>query len=508
MGHRLVLPVRVGVRTDGRSLLRVELTVEDGDRPRVSDRVSLARRSFHFDLPSVWRLEDTHPDLVAIALLLCVRPFAPERLHLPFAVSRRLAEAASTSLGIDVGPVDEQLEPRVPSDGRPGLAFSGGVDSVAALTVMPDATASVFLDRRHPIEEPARWSIYNPAAARAAVETLRDRGRQVVAVGTDLEHIRKPVGFPVDLANAAPLALLADLLGLDAVAWGTVAESSYRTGHLRFAEYYGRPAYTEWASLFAAVGLPILNVVAGVSEVGTSKLVLSEGYLGIAQSCIRGIPGRPCRNCWKCFRKSLLDAALTDRWPAYGELDELFRISEARYQLTKNPVKHENVLAWTVQRYGGDHPLMLLLRERLAATSLDLSHLEHWYVPASEPWPEKYRADVIARLDAKLGRMDEAGEERVRSWDLRPLLDESRDRRSTTFSELLDARALTRQPTTSLWAVEPEPTLQELRSRADEDAAQLDDLERRTAKMRDRRANIERSRSYRLAQRFAGRGTS
>lgn len=402
-------------------LFTIAYEPEDAEPQAIREGVSMASRAADFVMPSTWQADETHPDLLALGSLLSVRPFISRRLHLARGVSQPFADVARSRSGVEVGPIDQDLQPRQVGRGVPGLAFSGGVGSVAALLAMPDDTVSLFTDRLPPTGGAASVSLYRPDAARAACRALRDRGLRVIQVPTDLEHLRSPIGFATDLADAVPLVLLADLLHLDAVAWGTVAESAYRIGHRRFQPYHERAAYREWAELFAVVGLPIVNPVAGVSEVGTSMIVRESGWSAVARSCIRGTVSRPCQNCWKCFRRTLLDAAISGRWPSDPEISELFAIKEATHQRSRIPIKHENVMAYLCSRYPGDHPAMLRLARRVRAEELDLSYLDRWYAPSSLTWDEKYGPEIARRLDNSLGRMTTEQEGRFESWDMSPL---------------------------------------------------------------------------------------
>jgi hypothetical protein len=431
--------VRVVEDVEGR-WLRWRFELGSADR-EVAGRARMARREVGFELPVPWDVEGWHPDLRALAVLLTVQPFLGGRLELPVGVSRQLAAAVFKAFGVELSPVDRALSVRSVRGGVPGLCFSGGVDSTAALWVMPKETVSVFLDRAAPEGEPVR-SLYDPSAARYACSQLVDRGRRVVSVSTDLEHVRDPIGFPVDLSNAVPAVILGDVLQLDAIAWGTIAESSYRIGHLAYQAYYRRSAYTRWAPLFASAGLPVLNPVAGVSEVGTSQLVIDSPLGDLAQSCIRGRVGEPCRNCWKCFRKTLLDSALRGVWPSDRELDDLFRIRDARKYLAQNPIKHENVVAYAAGRYPGRHTLLRLLARRVRAEEHELSHLERWYGPSSSPWPDRYRAAVEGRLDGTLGRMSADEEGRLEAWDLSADVgDARREAFAAAYDRLITAHA-------------------------------------------------------------------
>ena len=105
-----------------------------------------------------------------------------------------------------VGPIDEGLDPWKPGkNSRPGLAFSGGVDSTAALALMPATTAPIFMDR--PIRSK---SLYDKDAVRHSCLEVERLGYDMHVIQCDLEYVRNPGGLPVDVANSVPAVLMAD----------------------------------------------------------------------------------------------------------------------------------------------------------------------------------------------------------------------------------------------------------------------------------------------------------
>jgi hypothetical protein len=403
--------MRVSTVREGRRLSFVLTPADDDPTERPAARM-VAHRA-EVVLPE--EIPAPHPDLVALAALLVGGGFVGRTLTVDQPVSAQFAAAVLASSGTEVGPVGDVAPRTPPAGGRPGLCFSGGVDSTAALSVLPAETELFFLER---IPQPGKdWtSMYRKEAALESCRAAREDGWTVHAVQTDVEYLRDPVGFPVDLSNGLPAVLLADARGLDALTWGTIAESAYRLGGAAYDDYGTRAAYTRFAAIFAAVGLPILNVVAGVSEVGTSLIVLNSPHGSAAQSCMRGGVGAPCRRCWKCFRKSLLDASFTGAWPDDTELDRMFTLKEPRKFLHKVPVKHEDVLTFLTSKYTGSHPLMLALRRRVGGDRVDVDWLTRYYRPSLDLLPEKYRADVEQRLRRYMEPMTPAEEEQFRAW--------------------------------------------------------------------------------------------
>jgi hypothetical protein len=397
----------------GGASLTFEPTPED---PMVRGHASLTGRSMRIKLPVRIGRKDVHPDLEALAVVLVVSPFAGGTLTVNRPVSTAMEVAVARAFKFRIQPVDPELAPRArPTPGTPALAFSGGVDSSAALLVLPDHTVLGFM-RRIPLPGGESSTLYREAAALHACASLQVQGRTVHIYETDMEYIRNPVGFPTDWANASGLVLLADHLRLDSISWGLVAESAYRIGHEVYKDWASRRA--AWSRIFAAAGLHFNAPVAGVSEVGTTTIVAASPIAGIVQSCIRGGVGAPCGNCWKCFRKSMLDAARSGNWPADEELDRLFAVRDVKRTLAKFPIPHEDVIGWIAGRYPGKHPKMRLLRERAVPQGQTFSWLERWYSPSAELLDARVRDVVEARLDRHMGRMTAEDEAEFQAWDM------------------------------------------------------------------------------------------
>ena len=402
------------------STLTLDLAAEERDG-LIKERARLTGTSVRFRVGVPLGPDDVHPDVEALLALLVVQPFSGPSVTLSRGVSTGFATAVDAAFGKQLAPIDPSLDPRrAPTPGLVGLAYSAGADSTAALAVLPPDAVAFFLRRADP-PGGRRPSLYSDAAALHAVGELERRGRQVRVVESNVERVRDPVGFTSDWVTGAGAILLAERERLDSLAWGLVAESAYRIGHEHYLDW-GERQRAGWGPVFAAAGLPMCQVVAGVSEVGTAAIVRRAPEGDLAQSCIRGTVGRPCRNCWKCFRKLLLDAALSDDWPGAAELDRLFRVRDARKMLAKYPIKHEDVVAWTAGRYRGDHHLMLLLKARTRAEDLDLDWLTRFYGPSLDLLPAQHRPMVAANLARYLDRMTAQDEAVMRAWDMAPLL--------------------------------------------------------------------------------------
>lgn len=398
---------------------RVTFTLEPGAAERTGRRVELARRSASFllDVPP----GQVHPDLLVVSALLCARPWVQRSTPFSCSVpaSRELADAVRSGPRLRLAHVGEGSPRPAPQDGSPGLCFSGGTDSVAALVLMPGTTQSYHLSRQTP-EGERRATMMDGRAALQSCEVLRRHGRPVTVVPSDVEYLRNPTGFPHDLTTAVPLLLHADVHRLDAVAWGAPLEATYRLQRGRFRDYAQSPFVAEWGPVLAALGLPVCVPVAGVSEVVTSAIVHHDPLGEAAQSCVRGPRlGRPCGRCPKCTRKTLLAATVSGRWPGDRALERQWRDREARQHLLAEPMKVEPVLAHGVHRYlaqGGRSDLLRLVAAKAGPDPRDW--LVRSYEPALQLLPERYRPAITEEVHRFAPPMSADEEAAVRAYDV------------------------------------------------------------------------------------------
>ncbi len=412
--------MRVDIRTS-ESLFTFSFALEEGERRTGPTKKGLvdyvARGDCRFDLPEGWRSGCVHPDLLAAVALAISNHVVGERLLLNSPVSAALHEKVKEVFGFRLEPVDPALEPRTaPANSRPALCYSGGVDSTAALQLAPSDTVCVFLERVEPPDE-SRGGKYQKEAALTACALLRELGRAVLAVQSGMEDVRKPTGFANDLTMAAPVMLLADHLGIDSIAYGLIMESAYlKQGH-RFRDYARTKHFLRYGGVAETVGLPFNLVTSGLSEVVTSRLVLQSPYHHVAQSCVRGSFAEPCMCCWKCFRKRMLESVLLEETLPAHVYDRMFAIPDVHKELAKVPIKHENVMAFIVQGYQGDHPEMLRWKQTLGTDDLDLRWTTRWYPKSEEVLADKYRNRCRENISRWVEPMDDADRENMESWD-------------------------------------------------------------------------------------------
>lgn len=379
------------------------------------------------ELPPGTRIQgasDIHPDLIALSALLVCGQMTVEKLHLPILPSAEMTAVARDRFGIEMTGSGARVSSRE-KGGQPGLAFSGGVDSCAALLLMPPETTSVFM-HRFSLGQPGRTA-YNASAALRSVEALQASARRATVLRCNVETIRTPVGFPVDWSNALPLVINADALGLSSISFGTVLESASGLGKLKFSDLSRRTIYSRWAPAFDAAGLSMSLPVAGLSEVLTSKIVRERGAFMHPQSCVRGTPGEPCRRCFKCFRKSLTEWALGGPPMTEDQITTAVTSREVSARLKQVPIHHEIGFAWALANIQTENPVLNALQERstaFVAACGGLEFVENPYWPNIDQFvPASLRFNVLAATIDAFGEPRAIGSQGVEEWDVQPILE-------------------------------------------------------------------------------------
>lgn len=386
------------------NVVTMTATPDTDDRAEFG-KAKFARNSTSFELAEGYSLSDAHPDTIALAAIVAFSPWIARSVKLPFPVSEHFAKEVQEALKVELPHHSSAIERRVATDdARPGLSFSAGVDSFACLEIMPTETVAVF-SHRSPSPEGGR-SLYRDDAPMFAIEEMRKRGADVIAVETDIEWIRSPVGFGVDPAPSVPLLLMADHLRIDAIAFGTIAEAAYRTGTRSFIDFPQRSIFTKWQRAFRAAGLEYYDCVAPMSEMCTTLITRNSKFGDLAQSCVRGLPGKPCMRCVKCFRKSLVESSMTGQWKAVGEISAMAAERAVVNYLADAPIRLEIVLASALSLYDGNDPFLKALARRTGAHEFDYTFTKGWYDPGMDAMiPVKYREQTKDSARKHLGPM-------------------------------------------------------------------------------------------------------
>src|SRR5699024_10655360 len=146
----------------------------------------------------------------------------------------------------------------------------------------------------------------------------------------------------------------------------------------------------------------------GLSEVTTTRIVNNSSYSEFAQACSRGKMKEPCMNCFKCFRKSLLEKVMMNRQINDSYLDKLFNIKDVQKVLhAPPPIYFSNILAYITANYNGDHEEMLALKKKTLGDTLSVDWMNKWYSKSQEFLAPKYRSQIKQEILKYVETMNE-----------------------------------------------------------------------------------------------------
>ena len=338
-------------------------------------------REIYFEMPNGWSMEATHKDLFQLAHFVLTSPWEKD--------------------------VMSDWKPSRKPGWRPGLSFSGGIDSAACAHLLPPETM-LFYHERDGFETKLRHE-----NAKFFIQQLKNSGRHVVETKSDHELIRtdygKAAGFSTDFAAAVHVILLADMYELDSLSVGMPLENAYF-----YHGYRGRDFAKSWfwethSKFFKECGLELLLPAIGLSEVITYKIVEEAGWLNLAQSCLRStVVGESCGLCWKCFRKNSMKGK---EIKISGEIENF---------LGKEPLKQMISTLYSLQRLPKSQIDEITEKFPHILKYIDLPlDLLNRYIPDSfEICPPQYKDGIIERLELISEPMTEKEVDWVKSVDL------------------------------------------------------------------------------------------
>lgn len=251
-----------------------------------------------------------------------------------------------------------------------GVAYSGGVDSTAALKLLPEPIA-------------VYTQIVKPSAIHKmdnALAALRERNG--ISIKSNYDELPKlfgkSPGFYGSGAFTITLVLLADHLDLHTVADGNVLEAVYlQSAHGHGTKYVSKDR-SSILKRFEMAGLHYSMPCAGLTEVSTEKIV---GDAEFVMGCMRGDLGQPCNNCAKCYRKSALAGS------------PISSCAEAEKKINRDYVQMLPSLLWSVSKNGLEHP-------KLSSMEKDISWVDKWYADSIKYISPRLRTHFSERLKA------------------------------------------------------------------------------------------------------------
>jgi hypothetical protein len=230
----------------------------------------------YWEMPTEFQLHTTHPNLLALALNVVLRP-----------------------LGIGI---PDSISEHRPFGTCGALAYSGGFDSTAAAILLPDSTILSYHRRSFPSQ------LNHGLADRLFGVWKKRTSRTILQVPSNHELVRtnlgKPAGFSTDFASGVHLILLADTLNLGRIAYGTPIDNTWLKKGSQYRDFSKSDYWCRWKKRFAAAGLHLEFPINHISEAGALRICQNSGFMEYINSCLRGNGAEGCGKCWKCFNKN------------------------------------------------------------------------------------------------------------------------------------------------------------------------------------------------------------
>ena len=314
----------------------------------------------HWKLPFRPATAGIHPDLLMVATQALLSPWHKDLL--------------------------EGWTPSRPRGEKVGLAFSGGIDSTAAMLLLPEDAVLMYHRRSYK-------SLLKHEGTTRLFRNLNKNGRKVHIVPSNHEIIRQhhglPNGFSTDMASAVHLILTADHFDLGGIAFGMPIDNTYLWHGHRWRDFSASGWWKQWAPLMTSVGLDIVLPIGGISQASTVQLVQEAGLGDVVSSCLRA-PYPGCGRCWKCFHKHTLLGREAD-----------FAAREIQTFLAKRPLKTATHVLWWI----GKHDRWDLVPDLAHMKDHDLSAWTMHYAPAFDLLPEWIRDHVQQAVERSIPRM-------------------------------------------------------------------------------------------------------
>ncbi|MDA8557038.1 DUF6395 domain-containing protein [Candidatus Poseidoniales archaeon] len=230
----------------------------------------------HWDMPDDFKLSDTHEALLHLALEVLLSPWVSET---------KKWERTPRKFGKNTA-----------------LSYSGGVDSTAAMILMPEETLLAYHERNF-------TSMLNHSLPHSTFDAIEERtGRTVLRIPSNHEKIRTHYGLKngFSTANAASvhLILLADYLDLSGIAFGTPIDNTWLQKGSKYRDFESSHYWEYWGSKFRIAGLKYILPINHISEAGAISICKQSQFVDVVNSCLRGSDDRWCGKCWKCFHKN------------------------------------------------------------------------------------------------------------------------------------------------------------------------------------------------------------
>lgn len=329
----------------------------------------------YFDMPNGWKLEKTHETILKLAEFVMINSLGDNKYKMSDILKWEKRKFGS----------------------KIGLSFSGGADSTAAMCLLPSDTYLYYHERTEDRQEIMDQS--------NQLYMMKNIDRKVYCIQSNHENVRtyfgKHLGFTTDYACMIGLILMSDFLDLKNVATGTMLGSTYVYKGYSYIDYVKSEKHERWKKIFNQAGLNLIMPVACCSEVLTNEIVNKSKYKEISYSCLRGNLGESCNNCYKCFRKNLLNGLES----AYSR--------EVMRNLNTKPIHQGDALIYGANKYNLDNTILNEYK------NLDMSWMEKYYEKGLELVPKEMIRGIKEKLkEFGIGKMNKEDIKKMKQYNI------------------------------------------------------------------------------------------
>jgi hypothetical protein len=249
--------------------------------------------------------------------------------------------------------IDIIPDSKINKHGNIAVAYSGGVDSTAALELIPGAIPIYTKVRPKGFHKLDNALLALEEVNGHAIESNYDEFPLIFG---------KRVGFFGLGGFTITCVLFSEYFNLKTICDGNVLETAYLYSSAGHGTKFNPRNQSKIFNAFNMAGLQYCMPCAGLTEVSTTKIAKNYNF---AMGCMRGIGGNTCNKCIKCYRKRALQGI------------PLPSNSDVEKKLSSNLIPMLPSLLWARNHNGLSHPL-------LNSIDKNVDWVDQWYSQSLE----------------------------------------------------------------------------------------------------------------------------
>ena len=176
----------------------------------------------------------------------------------------------------------------------------------------------------------------------------------------------------------------------------------------------------EWERAYAAVGLPLIQPLAGTSDISSKRIAQNHRLFPLSRSCLRGTLGGPFLSCKKCLMTELIQSSL-DGTPLDSTLNSNFLGQPALLKIVNRdlPLSNQHLIEYALARIPDIEKTFLAdIYRRLRTTEAETEWVSRYYPPAIPAHvPESLVEAVTSAVHTHVEFMADADIQRVEGWN-------------------------------------------------------------------------------------------